>query len=148
MRISDWSSDVCSSDLAALDEARIQKESGTRVKPGVTGGCQQWPEHPRLCDFAAFLRRKRAPSSWREPPFPSACVGRSGGQLAQHILKDAAVQEVIQFVDGIDAAERGEVEGRAVGALHDHLDILAGLQAGDILDGEGDRKSTRLKSSH
>lgn len=32
----------------------------------------------------------------------------SGRQLAQHVLKDTAIEEILQFIGGIDAAKRFE----------------------------------------
>ena len=40
----------------------------------------------------------------------------SGRQLAQDVLQDAAVEEIFEFVDGIDPAAGLELLGRAVGA--------------------------------
>ncbi len=80
-------------------------------------------------------QRKRAPPAWGEALL-HYCIARSGGEFAQHILEDAAVQEIFQFVDGIDAAQRGEAEGRPIGARDLHLNILAGLEVGDTFDGE------------
>src|SRR3546814_4710218 len=84
MRISDWSSDVCSSDLK--------------------GAC-----------------------------------GSVRGEVPQHVLEDAAVEEIFQLVDGIDPAAGGEPLGLAVGAGEGDLDILARADVADAVDREGFR---------
>ena len=40
------------------------------------------------------------------PPFRDCLSGGLRGQLAQHVMQDAAVHEVFDFVGGIDAAQR------------------------------------------
>ncbi len=42
-------------------------------------------------------------------------------------MQDAAVHEVFDFVGGIDAAQRGEAEGRSVGPGHFHFHVLPRL---------------------
>ena len=57
-------------------------------------------------------------------------------QLAQDVVQDAAVHIIFDLVRGIDAAERVEAEGRAVGAGDVHRHRLARLQVRDAGDGE------------
>src|SRR6186713_2509480 len=82
---------------------------------------------------------RRARRRWRgraTRKSPYAWIISSGGQLAQNILQDAAVEEIFQLVDGVDPATGQEGLGRAVGAGEDHLDILARADLRDVLDGE------------
>src|SRR3546814_10263155 len=96
MRISDWSSDVCSSDLSDLDEAtRKQLERGQRV--------------------TELMKQKQyAPMS-----------------VAEQSLSIYAVDK--GYMDDVPVGKIGAFEE----ALHAHFANTA-----------GDRKSTRLNSSH
>src|SRR3546814_18890616 len=92
MRISDWSSDVCSSDLAEADAARplcragqILHRSDRRLRPG---GDHKWP-----CRSCAA----------RPPP------GAGDARHARH--HDRAVW----WAGGMEAAGAGRSEGRRVG---------------------------------
>src|SRR5690606_2541349 len=66
--------------------------------------------------------------------FPA--TGRSGGELPQHIMQDAAVEEIFQLIGGIDAAKRLEGEAGAIGAGGVYRHALAWLEAAHIADGE------------
>src|SRR3546814_2425072 len=66
----------------------------------------------------------------------ASAVATSGGEFPQHIVQDAAVHIIFDLVRRIDAAERVEAEGRAVGAGDVHVDRLARRQVRDARDGE------------
>src|SRR5690606_4752413 len=69
--------------------------------------------------------------------WPPPGLGRiSGGQLAQDVVKNAAVAVVLHLVGGIDPALGGEGEVFAARAGHFHFDILAGLQVRQAADRE------------
>src|SRR3546814_10564139 len=106
MRISDWSSDVCSSDLLAAIECRLRQR-------GIE-------EDERLCRHAAILDEAE----------------RQGGD-------SAAPGDV-----GRRAAEMRDRIGEAR-AVHVQPEPTLRAQRADRSDlGWGDRKSTRLNSSH
>src|SRR3546814_16989227 len=83
MRISDWSSDVCSSDLAgARTGAGAARRTGLAARPGQTQAGRrtrrpQWPErHPVSPGQPRFL----APAHWHRPS-PDAGPGPAGGRF-------------------------------------------------------------------
>src|SRR3546814_6900124 len=91
MRISDWSSDVCSSDLSGVRGGRRQttipynRAAPAGGKPG-TGetGKRGWRRARRLCGAAISTGRSSRPWRWRcwPVPLPASrrlifCAGRS-----------------------------------------------------------------------
>src|SRR3546814_8044835 len=103
MRISDWSSDVCSSDLATLDRLAI-----AIYRPG------------RQFALAVGERLLK--------------LHREGvGEIVEDIFARSDVDLHVAPILGRDLGQA---------ALHQRL------AGGDDLDDGGDRKSTRLKSSH
>src|SRR3546814_5862191 len=105
MRISDWSSDVCSSDLLDQRRAQLSRVAGLAVVVALVGGL-------RLCRQLGIV-----------------------GDVPTAVAHRAAVEEVGAEEDGLDDgdvnAERLELRRKG---LREALD--------------GDRKSTRLHSSH
>src|SRR3546814_10062304 len=127
MRISDWSSDVCSSDLAR-DVAKVHYCVAThldREVDDVLHGLEQ----------AGYLHREAA----------LAGIERAGGDhqvgLGHHLHDVGGVEVVALQSDGID----DDLEQLV--AVADNLCLQ---HAGDALDAilKIDRKSTRLNSSH
>src|SRR3546814_2578317 len=125
MRISDWSSDVCSSDLAGAKLAQFARQIGhvradfaalplTRIMARIDAIGRSV-----LTDDEQFLRPRR-----------DQLFG-----LAQHRVDTAADQFAAQI--------RDDTEGTAMVAA------LRNLQIAVVARGElQDRKSTRLNSSH
>src|SRR3546814_4858335 len=60
MRISDWSSDVCSSDLSSFDPANIEVYARAMALPGRTRGGMEW-YRALAADHAAALAYKKQP---------------------------------------------------------------------------------------
>src|SRR6478609_388700 len=78
------------------------------------------------------------------PGLSGGAAGRplASGDLAQHVLQDAAVAVVVGFTRGIDAQDRVEGGGAAVFGRRGDLEGLrrgALVQGGDALNGEGFR---------
>src|SRR3546814_7872800 len=122
MRISDWSSDVCSSDLALRDLRRDpaagRADRGTAHRLGLA--------HSLRDRRAARARRLSAPPR----PRRNAVVRESGGHPPA-LDREAAVAR---------ASAREHPRRPAVGRRRDRRLYLHQLYA--------DRKSTRLNSSH
>src|SRR3546814_3702365 len=133
MRISDWSSDVCSSDLLALEhqaERRIGKRAQRSVAADRIGAHRAMDERARQADVERAITRLRI--GLGRPVAIEQMEPRAGAEPLAHIVsvgeaelpfRDETQLHVIE--PAIDEARRG---GRA----------------GEI----GDRKSTRLNSSH
>src|SRR3546814_1769604 len=89
MRISDWSSDVCSSDLTQGPRATMSAWRAHRAFPGsrrleAAATTIIWARSPAHCLGASFNRRKRRqPSGFRQPsPFiKGACPRPKCGAL-------------------------------------------------------------------
>jgi aconitate hydratase len=62
---------------------------------------------------------------------------RYGGELSQHVMQDAAVAVIFHLVGGIDAAQRDEARGAAIGPGDLDRHLLARLELGEPADGEG-----------
>ena len=60
----------------------------------------------------------------------------SRSQVAQDVLEDTAVAVIFHLVRSIDAAQRGEAEGRTVFAGHFDFDVLARIEIREALDRE------------
>src|SRR3546814_5468877 len=118
MRISDWSSDVCSSDLL-------------RIEPGLTGvvgpnGCGK----PNLLEAIRWVMGESSPKSMR------------GGGMEDVIFAGTSSRPARDFAE---VALHCDTEGALVAGLSDSSD---GDDLEVIRRIERDRKSTRLNSSH
>src|SRR3546814_20794602 len=104
MRISDWSSDVCSSDLATLasghalmegDSVRfLTRKAGIlevrRIGPGYELDLPAWESVPKaLPDIVAGMRQEPAKTLWREGGY---------GLLVYEIGRAACRERVCQYV--------------------------------------------------
>src|SRR3546814_1825731 len=122
MRISDWSSDVCSSDL-------IDRRRETLVGHSFGGllGVHAWLTRPALFDHVVVV----SPSFW----FGDGFLAREAA-----IARDASRGTLVILT--------GEREGGAVGAAKAFVNALpdGALERADLFD-LPDRKSTRLNSS-
>src|SRR3546814_7899775 len=121
MRISDWSSDVCSSDLEAADEGIDLHGEGGRVEEDLDIA---HPPHALVALRAVGGDRKEIAPLAPQRALPDRLEQRRVGKV--HVADFAA------------------------GAVDDHrLDIVGGRHAGPAghLD-IADRKSTSLTSSH
>src|SRR3546814_14649344 len=114
MRISDWSSDVCSSDLAfhALDTANVGRLPDTPRAGGVIGG-----------DKIA-----RAPDRARERAGGVIGLGDGLGNLEQHRL---ACMRFGDAKEGFERGDRGGEVGRAWGEERGGKYVKISVVAGD-----------------
>src|SRR3546814_2658048 len=122
MRISDWSSDVCSSDLQLFDSW-----AGSLAPDQ----CERWVIAPT----AAIVDGLKA----RHPNIPIIGFPKgAGGKLAAYARETGV--DVLGIDETVDPAWADAImpEGMPVQGNLDPLALLAG----------GDRKSTRLNSSH
>src|SRR3546814_3980017 len=123
MRISDWSSDVCSSDLATADHGAVV--SGVERVEAEVGG-----------DAAAVEQGGQAPAP--VVAVDGEVFARDGG-VVQQLLRDLLAEELVprQFVDDVVAV--GEVAGVAHAvAEHDALEAFVGVR---VLDDRQPRRS-------
>src|SRR3546814_9425460 len=113
MRISDWSSDVCSSDLRRLtpDARDVDRLLGAVIARRIGAETRE----------AVDVRRDEADV---------------GGAALQGIERGHFGEPEVA-IDGVEPSQQ-----RAVAVGRRHCGIAAGVE------GEGDRKSTRLNSSH
>src|SRR3546814_8329457 len=122
MRVSDWSSDVCSSDLVELDEVDVAPANpGSREEPLDRG---YWP-HTHARGVAARRGPAREPARRLESEFGELVLGNDETGSRRVIL-------LARIPRGHDAA----------------LDRTEGSEAFERDIGAVDRKSTRLNSSH
>src|SRR3546814_3897835 len=119
MRISDWSSDVCSSDLYVFDAA---------VDPGEA-------DPPLIVDTDAVLSRSVALQSFQ--PIARRCA---------KVVEDASAMQVVELPER-DAGN--VAEGTRLACLEERcgVAVLEAPDHGEMYNGI-DRKSTRLNSSH
>src|SRR3546814_5867976 len=124
MRISDWSSDVCSSDLDGAQPGRDRHRHPGSDHPGAASGAAAGAR-PRIRGDA----RGRAPGDGRMifGPMPT---GEAEGCLLAHSLRGAG----FTFK-----------KGRRLSA--DDIAALAAAGIAEVIAGR-DRKSTRLNSRH
>src|SRR3546814_1319939 len=100
MRISDWSSDVCSSDLPRLDLHRLRQAQADR--PQLCEERVVVAEHPRVCHGATDTppwRARRAPlirarAVWRGQRPWAASQGRSTARSSTGRSRWAACPEI------------------------------------------------------
>src|SRR3546814_9709112 len=150
MRISDWSSDVCSSDLAAFRWARDRTRPSARAPratPAPTKGAGSW-------------RIATAWSCWKTPNGDGP-NGRWKWGRGAPVVRPAPISDVGASGDGdVGAVAAGVAERRrggiagparvpAVVGVGDGADIGRGVE--EIIERRGierrqDRKSTRLNS--
>src|SRR3546814_2767610 len=127
MRISDWSSDVCSSDLAsAIFDANV---SGAQQKAAEAAGSAVSSE--------VWVAAQLAISTLESDRYDSVSALASLDTL---------------YIRRLNAVAGGEVQGGSNVIAKARADVLAMVdRQNDILDGlkkRLDRKSTRLNSSH
>src|SRR3546814_3154670 len=130
MRISDWSSDVCSSDLDVL----------------VSGGNNiDYPVDITAPDglFLAYIE------------FKAVDVSGGGGKFDLVDVKIISNTGTLALEFDVDAADNdGDTTSGVIGITVDgSTDVLAGTAGNDAIVGDGsaqeiDRKRTRLNSSH
>src|SRR3546814_2902546 len=118
MRISDWSSDVCSSDLPEI----VLEAAGPALGPGLEKGAAEFREAFGLCRHRA-QQRQRLPRGDQREEAPAA--------IGQHLAR----------LDlGVELPTGGARDGAAM-PRHDRSEE-------HVLAGKIDRKSTRLNSRH
>src|SRR3546814_7735186 len=117
MRISDWSLDVCSSDLAGTDEAKPASRD-------LVVRDSQLPFHPRLGGVVAILGKQRL-----------AALDRVAALLRVQTLPVALAQDHEVGVHPLG------------GQVHPGVAEFAVARHADALPVHLDRKSTRLNSS-
>src|SRR3546814_9652772 len=134
MRISDWSSDVCSSDLQVFNEkvmCGLGRGLGETGRPNAEGVAQALTNLPR---FAAVARGMGAQ---RIEAFATAAAREAadGPQFLAEV--EARAGFPIRLLSGDEEARLSA------------LGVVAGIPDADGLVGDlGDRKSKRLNSSH
>src|SRR3546814_6399978 len=112
MRISDWSSDVCSSDLGGYDDYENFR-------------------HGSANDWAAKVGYDQLPF-WEK--------------MLKHVAYDEFWQQ--QVLDKLVAANPSNVPTLWEQGLWDQEDMYGAITSWEALKAKGDRKSTRLNSSH
>src|SRR3546814_2218629 len=120
MRISDWSSDVCSSDLTFIDTIQIVNIDDLDFR------------HLVLLD--ALLRRRSVSAAARDLDLPQPTASHGLARL-RRALRDPLL---VRARDGMEPTPRAEA---IAGVVQQLLELRRDLA-------EGDRKSTRLNSSH
>src|SRR3546814_9980462 len=131
MRISDWSSDVCSSDLA-LRENRLNRENILEIARGSLESLGYWP----LPDVQ---------------PAQGESIAEPDAQ-AEQALADDVDRNVAAFIDrSIDQARTSQADDTQVDSAQvaPPIPVAAGGRGGFEITGDEieDRKSTRLNSS-
>src|SRR3546814_5863114 len=125
MRISDWSSDVCSSDLAVADRPADRK--------GTAGKGQRGRDAQRRALVADAVGLRRI-----------------GGRMCE--AEVGAVRDIAAI--GVEAARVGaDIDVRRPAPRADPITARTLIAQADaivaaVIFGAGDRKSTRLNSSH
>src|SRR3546814_9031712 len=154
MRISDWSSDVCSSDLAGVGAAR--RLVGGRLEVGVAEAAVAAPqEHDALADFGEVgqdgllvLGEHLGAGGHLDD---QGRGGRPGHVLALAVaaalgLEVLVIAEVDQGIEAVDGLEDDVAAAPAVAAVGTaELDELLAAERHAAV---ADRKSKRLNSSH
>src|SRR3546814_12671557 len=95
MRISDWSSDVCSSDLSIVDE------------PGLHFGFFETPERLHLKDKALNIDLPSSGLDILWHPLQEHLLDKLGEQLLSHV---AAHKVKRLFIDGLGGFERAALQ--------------------------------------
>src|SRR3546814_8618065 len=140
MRISDWSSDVCSSDLAVVPEMR--KRGGGKIVNQVSGGAFPAQSIYGISKLALVgLTTTLARQVGREKINVSAIApGNTTSDAGKQLTPDDS--PFIKFLEASVAMRERGAPDELVGTL-----LLLCSPAGDWITGQ-DRKSTRLNSSH
>src|SRR3546814_5899454 len=135
MRISDWSSDVCSSDLRALPGELDDRALGDRV--GRLIGCAYESRDRAEVDDRSLRLGERLDGGLREDERPHDVDGEEALHIGDRGFGEGLAQEDAGVVDD---------DVQPPDALLRETDCLArGPLEGDV---GGDRKSTRLNSSY
>src|SRR3546814_2336292 len=147
MRISDWSSDVCSSDLSCSRPARrtTRPPSSTRWH-AIRRWCSDAATLAKLENARAYVPGERVTAAQAAPSPRAVMVEKAlrnrPDMKAQFVDQDLANNDlrvdVLRRMAGTDEALETAVKARRE---------AAGAFANDRLQ-PGDRKSTRLNSSH
>src|SRR3546814_8671134 len=127
MRISDWSSDVCSSDLRLVEVAQLLQAA-------------EAADTVVAVDGVAASRRLQVPAGGEEPVPRRGDNGDAQLGIVAEVLEGLAQEPAGREVDGIGLrpVERDFQDGAAAVAAND---VGVGIR-------HRDRKSTRLNSSH
>src|SRR3546814_8210589 len=147
MRISDWSSDVCSSDLSLLGQA---EQSGVGVVNfnGVTFSSQELRDVANQReDYELSKRSALLGYAANEAEFADAQASR----MVQYAT-DAQIEEAIDnggVMDGVQIAHGvlTQEKTRRVQAAIDQAEITE-FETTPLQAAKKDRKSTRMNSSH
>src|SRR3546814_9101295 len=158
MRISDWSSDVCSSDLTS-GAAKTVDARGTTVAPGLIDShvhpvFGDWtPHQSQLNWIESFLNggvtTMISAVEGHLPGRPKDIVGLKAlaitAQRAFHNMRPAGVK----VHAGAPVLEQGMVEEDFKQLAESGVKLLGEVGLGGVKQGEeADRKSRRLNSSH
>src|SRR3546814_2413857 len=155
MRIGDWSSDVCSSDLIATSQAGLSPAAATRASSRSKPAWHRSTISP--CQRAFTKATRRASRSWSEMrERPSLMLGScqrgctlSCGQAPGRLLERR--QGALDHVVGGGQADAEVLRRLQHAARHDE-DVAVGQgieqRVAVAAGGAADRKSTRLNSSH
>src|SRR3546814_6326684 len=133
MRISDWSSDVCSSDLVEHDILRFAGDFGERIVTSFWGSFGWFESRlPMAVSIAmtVVVVVAAAAACWRRLP-----------RLV--LLLPVATAGAMVLSSGWGAFKKTGVSYATQGRY-----LFAGAAALEVLVALGDRKSTRLNSSH
>src|SRR3546814_14556709 len=103
MRISDWSSDVCSSDLVGADHARHRADNGTDP---------DWPRRPAPEPAAqagarALVRRRRMGPAARCRK-RAAWRGQRSGELGRASCRERVCQYVLNSVVAVSLKKKSQ----------------------------------------
>src|SRR3546814_401799 len=165
MRISDWSSDVCSSDLAptcnsACLSAAATCTTGCKAAPTSTSAVRsRWARTCRRRCWTWSLRTT-ATTRKRPPPSSTPCNSRDATHGTCTDEPDRAPIHESTIANhaepagmSISPAEQTKLDSRRLrGSLLESLadPVTAALHESDqsLITYHGDRKSTRLNSSH
>src|SRR3546814_16271318 len=114
MRISDWSSDVCSSDLASDDpheQAMPFPNMGNNPLIPILGSCRNWHQS----GFPSGARQG-TPSPWlaQTCPQPPPCALRAGNRLLHLLIPNLDLAARTSFVEGRRVSEGGVIGGRRI----------------------------------
>src|SRR3546814_14897146 len=125
LRISDWSSDVCSSDLARLFGLREQKILDDRLAPAGRADDERMPD-------VAIVEIE--------------IIGRIGGRLEQRDRVAPMIARALAHGIGVDRRERGEI-ARGPGSGTRPPRELAGERLGERRDGIDCLRTVRFLDS-
>src|SRR3546814_6923384 len=129
MRISDWSSDVCSSDLQRIEQVKFA--DGT------------------VWTHADLMARTTNPTSSNDNLFGTSAANTIDALAGNDMVTSWAGADTLTGNDGNDTLIGGVGDDSLSGGAGDDVFQITGTGEGyDAIDGgAGDRKSTRLNSS-